>query len=294
MRIKFSTLTIVAIENTHFANKIPQVIINPLEPSGRTVEGKVVDGDGHALAGAGVYTGSPRGTPEVQTAEDGSFVLWLSDVETMLSASKRDYSFGYAEIPESASGSTEPVIITLFQGGWLAGVVTIDGLPVARREAAVLALLPDGMMLPRLQTQSAEDGTFRIDGLTPGELGVEIVLNELERYVTLETQIEDGQESWIEVDVSTGHNAAVAGHVYLDGKPAAGAVLFAWSELPGGARLGARSISNAQGEYRIEGLASGYLEMDVRAPYSAGTQAISALLQLQSGSIVERDFHLAP
>ena len=243
---------------------------------GAPILGRVVDPEGHPIAGAAIHR---LGRVEsVEVLEDR---LDDSDAEAVSDAT------GRFELPDLAVGkpvqlfvraegflagqldgvrppTAEPVAITLVPGAKLVGrVVAEDGEPVPAMEISLSwqETLADAPEIPagrQVHRQAKTDalGRFEIPDAPRGRV---VVGGEFHGFVApppmeVELPLAEGEELWIELR----RGASLEGRVATTrGKPVAGVRLVVAE---------AAAVTDAEGFYRLEGLRPGGAELDVFHP----------------------------
>jgi Carboxypeptidase regulatory-like domain len=241
--------------------------------------GMVRGTDGQPLEGADVrivptasLLGGPQGAPDAVTGSGGRFEIrgQRPGARLKLSAERSGYA------PAQASGVTapneEPVVLVLAPRGSISGrVVDADSHPVpgiALQAVSVKMEIVEGATVKggrATETRSHEDGSFVLDGVEPGP--VELTGSEAGwQESTLQIRLPVGQNlEGVELVL---HKAALLEGRVLgpDGNPVARAEIGRY-EPPREGVIRYRAplaLSDADGRYRIGGLAPGHLSLAAR------------------------------
>lgn len=148
-------------------------------PLGLAVSGRVIDKNGKPVSGAAIYATEARSggnfvrrimrtdTAEadnvVKTAADGTFTTRLKAASYSIRVKHEGYATKTLPTMTVAAGM-QPVEVTLDPGVSLAGRVTRGGNGVADVTVQLFGEDNDST-----EAKTAPDGSFRIDGLTPGQ-----------------------------------------------------------------------------------------------------------------------------
>jgi protocatechuate 3,4-dioxygenase beta subunit len=253
--------------------------------AGRVIAGRVVDGEGRPLVGASV-TAHPRQAmaPEpVLTDGIGGFrVSGLPEGKTLLRAELAGYGRGET----SADTGDEDAEIVLLRAGTLrvratsettGGPLVTYWVRVFRKDADATASLRNRILAPRQRVRAAEDGSHRVEGLTPGTYGVEVVAEGHGPATSEDIEVPAGGESKV-VELALGAEAAVTGRVLLavDETPVAGARvsvnIVAFGRMPV-ARTQQEVRTGPDGRFRIGSLPAGETSITVSHPDHPGVVA---------------------
>ncbi len=231
---------------------------------GTAIEGRVVQGDGSAVAGArvGVLSeDSPKGTDsQVLTDEDGRFTL--ADQITGMPSRLEVTAQGFISVltPAVVPPTSEPITITLAPSSQVSGTVFAGGNPV--EDAVVVAAVDDGSPLlgRRFYTVSDAEGHFLLQDLEPGKLALSASAEGYaeSRRISLVLPAGERREN-IEIHLDAG--GTVSGTVSSNaGTPLEGVTIEAFSETGesgGGASGRPTAVSDTAGRFRISGLQPG-------------------------------------
>ncbi len=268
-RVSADTPAVVALdETTEIEIRMPPVFV---------VRGVVVDGAGSHVEGAAVYVmqGGFPPTPSrefwARTDEDGSFeIAGLPEGATGLHVEHPAYSKGTFDAVATPRGSATTVRVVVLPGATLEGLVRdATGAPVAGQQ--VTAQLGGQFLTPR-STWSGPDGRYRLTPLDAGEwtigagpLGAPVA----SRKVTLA----GGTTVTVDLDLPA-TTGVLTGLVLVGGLPAVGAEVVV-SDARG---IGSgKAIADAEGRFRVEGLALGAVRVQAIAANGARADASATL-----------------
>ncbi len=251
-----------------------------MEP-GVAVHGHVVDGQGNGVAGALVSVGSEGvlfGLPEARADAQGYFALEdrPRTGELVLEARAEGYvPAGPAKVAMPPEGIVDVRVRPALD---LEGRVADrdSGDPVAGARLTLLQEVertgPGGAVMMRMGRQvgaaeSADDGTFVLTGLAPGEYTLAAAADSYRSRSLPVTLAAEERPRPLAVLLDTG--LVIAGEVVdRSGAPVAGAdvtVSAAESSTGMGRQGGARARSDDMGAFRAEGLAPGRYQVTARA-----------------------------
>lgn len=266
----------------------PEVTHDVFVVGAATVRGRVVDGRGAPIAGAGVtfrswFQGEKIKTRHVRdvapeaattTGPDGRFELPVVPGMALIEARDGDATAS-VRIDAAAPGGSYEVRIVLDATATLSGaVVTPAGAPVAGAAVRV-AIRNDIHELSLRAAETDEDGKFRIDRVTPGRAEIGAHAAGVGSSPSVSERIASGGA--VEVRLVVAEGAAIAG-VVVDGggSPIAGARVRCYgqaSKLPpvqvASDGDGAFRCALHPGLYRIEATKQYYGSVtvtDVKAP----------------------------
>ncbi|RKH72612.1 hypothetical protein D7X96_04255 [Corallococcus interemptor] len=228
------------------------------------IEGFVVDSKGQPAADAEVQVG---GNPSqvVTTGAQGGFSVEVEPGSHPLSARRGEES-GSLDLPVlCVAGSTvRGVRIQLGPGAVLEGQVVEEagGAPVA--DARIEATL-SGMDAASGVAMSDAEGHFIVQGLAPGSYDAKVTALGYEPVIRRGLTLTQGER--FPVDFKLSGTCAVEGHVRdRNGAPVAAAhiTVHGWSEGMGMSASPIDARTDADGYYRVVGLAAGRLAISAR------------------------------
>jgi hypothetical protein len=230
--------------------------------AGAALEGRVVDDSDRPVAGARIVASNRAGAlPAVESGADGGFRV--PDLEPG-QAALRVQKDGFVEVTLSGLTvpSPEPVVVRLRTARALTGrVVGPRGQGVAG--AAVRRLGGDARAVPSSSASIAHtdaDGRFRAEGLEIGPLTLQV---EAAGYLTRRLQTEipaDRDGGPLEIVLEPG--AVVEGRVTTGGRPLVGGAVSG-APVGTGPVAGVVVLTDREGRYRLEGLATGRHAIEV-------------------------------
>lgn len=267
-----------------------------------TVKGRMVGADGQPLAGltvradkpAALLSLPPAGPPlaTVQTAADGTFSLSLASagaqggcVVLVLDARNR-FCAGQSHVDEDADLGT----VVVGRGGACGGVIrSAAGQPLAGVEVSLRRGLCGCTDVLVGRQPSGADGGFAFADLTPAEYKL-TVASEAHAALAVPVPVSD-EPAYVEIRAEAA--AAIVGQAKDDqGKAVVGAQVAA---------AGHTAVTDAQGRYRLGGLArgeysltvtaTGLVARDSRQPAvtcKPGEEATRDLVLVQAGSLLLR------
>jgi RNA polymerase sigma factor (sigma-70 family) len=276
-----------------------------LTPAAR-VAGSAVDASGAAVSGAAVtLEDGPGGTRRGQTDASGAFAF--DDVQPgryRLVGRAAGGLVGQAPLQVEAAARLTDQKVTLAPGAVVSGrVSTRAGQPVAGAELRLHQTLLDlGAGTPA--GVSGDDGRFRIAGLLPGTQVLAVAAPGLAPDRRALAVMEPAA-SLDRVDFSLPPAAALSGQIVgPSGVPLGRALVQAWvmAESPRRVASFARVRTDADGRFRLDGLAPGALQVQADAPEGLAAVGPSPLaagerrelrLTLAAGSVVSGRVRLA-
>ena len=275
----FAPLTVpaLAVPEGSGTSDLGTVVLAP----GAAIHGVVRDPQGEPVADAEVRArGAEREgmsllpgddvPPDALTAADGSFVLADLAPGRRFDLTVTHPGYGPASAPGVAVAAPAPVRIVLEPAARVSGrVAGPDGKPVAGATVTLAEEARSGSSsrVSRRMANADDEGGFSFGGVAPGPLALSA---EAPRHQTAELrglEVKAGQEL-AGVDLVLPAGAAVEGRVLSpEGRPVAEAVV-AVNEASRGRSVyfsPLRTAADADGHYRIDGIAPGPHTLEVRA-----------------------------
>ena len=193
-----------------------------------------------------------KGSSQGVAGTDGTFAVELSAGSYRVRAGAANYASSELVEVRIAENATTAVDLALNRGATIGGRVRDEsGLPVAGADVMIAA--PDLERMRRaapvgpMQTQTAENGTFTVTGVQPGEAQLTV---RRQGYLPHRRTIEAG--GTMSVDVTLARGLSIHGIVTHGGKPAAGAQVAASSPAVGGEHQS--TVSGEDGRFTLSGL----------------------------------------
>ncbi len=256
-----------------------EAVLDLVLAPGVSVEGRVVDGDGRPVEGAGVWVWPGGGVP-VPSATDGSFRAVAAPgagrvVEATAPGGRRGRS---DKIVVPATGSLRDVEVILEAGGAVAGRVRrADGGSLRGARLRVVPRAPEpsnpwawgGHVAAAPAATVGDDGSFAAEGLAPGPCTLAAWDGDCpEVVVTLGLLAPGEHREGIEVVLAPG--AALAGRVQDGaGRAVAGAQVSVQTEESARRGIGVSviaAVTDGSGAFRVERLPRDPHAVHVRAP----------------------------
>jgi uncharacterized GH25 family protein len=263
---------------------------------GPSVDGVVVDDGGDPIENATVRASwAGHGLRHIRRAlTDGDGRYEISGLGQFLVKLEADAAGFLSMKLDAVSPGVQAADFTLLRLGGLAGGLELDDgevppafMIVVHIEAASLAETPERYVgLPRQETFSAEDGSYRIDDLPPGRYTVEGRASDRAPDRQVGVQVAGGEVAGVATLV-LGMGLSVQGRVValVDGEPLAGAEVEARLEqrqlfetAPDHQRF---ATTDEEGRFRITGLEAGSLMLRARHPEFAPAEQ---RVELQQGA----------
>ena len=249
-------------------------LVLTIAPDG-VVMGTVTDGNHRPIAGARVAasTGAPRGPWSTAVLSDDSGRFRIEGLTPGALSVAAIHTSGVAEL---SPGNLEPGVprvldVILADGGFVSGTVRRpDGRPVAGSQVFAFAggwvQSPWGQ--PTSATESGADGSYRVGPLPAGELMVRVASPGDDPFAGLNSR--HARPDRVALVLRTGERKRGVDLVVLDNdltitgrvldsdrQPVGGAVLNALPDGVGAAVPQGRTLSQADGQFVIEGLSAG-------------------------------------
>jgi protocatechuate 3,4-dioxygenase beta subunit len=225
--------------------------------SALSVEGRVLDPDGHPSPSSQVVLAGNHQQTGVETGGDGTFSL--PDVEPgtyRIWAQHPQFAAGDRQELTVAATPVRGIDLHLSRGGALHGRVTgveFQDLPDVR----IHAVLPAGEDASWKDATLDYKGEYRMGGMAPGEWAVSATFGgrRVEGSVTLPP---DGGEAELDLDFKAGHT--VSGRILRGGAPVGDLNVLAQGRE---GQSPAYAASDSRGVFRLEGLATGTYTLQV-------------------------------
>ncbi len=265
---------------------------------GATIEGRVSDSSGQAVAGARVLveTGSASfpvgGSGPTTTDSQGRFVVadLLPGQPVALEVSREGYSS--VSIESVRPPTDQPLSIVLSAAGYLLGkVVDHRGQPIsgatveARPDLRELATGPRRSPVP---VRSEADGTYLVTDVEPGMFQVTVSAEGYQQQARAGIEIESGEE--LELDFELKAGAIVEGTVTTaDGEPVVQASIQITPRREGffGQGTAASGQTDSEGFYRVTDAATGSAMIAV---YHGNGRQLTQAVEVQPGrNVVDLD-----
>lgn len=264
---------------------------------GVSVLGRVVESSGRPVAEAEVETIDVTGgftshfrESHTRTDATGRFSFVVPAAPVLFRAEHPDYAPGQTTVLLSPTKPAK-VTVVVTRGGAIEGRVTRDGQPLAGAIPRIERVdtkteLPD-------ELKSGEDGTFRIERVSPGDLLLSVrEPDDPDRQSTTiqkQLRVEEGQTATAAFDFR--HDASVEGLVLLDGAPAelAHVSLTVWS-VEGQSSHSAEAEEG--GRYRIEGIPPGLATANVSRVLERGDLRWVEVFEVAPGGVTRHDFNV--
>lgn len=245
----------------------PNDLTLTLEPvSGAVVNGRVADATGGPVAGALIVARAPSSAAvRLVTATsdgDGRFYLDVLSGPTELVAS----ADGYSGARKLVDAPTSDATLVMVPASSISGHVLALDTGKAISRARVTAINVNGSFAPLVQTETAADGSFQLNGLSTGSY---LLSGDAEGWQTerqhILLEMADGVR---EIELRLSHAASLHARISVAGEPCAGAsvMLRGLTLLSGVAdAMGALSLTNlAPGEYDAAISCEGAVAMEDR------------------------------
>jgi len=244
---------------------------------GADVEGKVVNSQGTPIAGASVFWGEVvtfGDFASAQSANDGTFHLASAPHQPQLvSAWHPEYAPGSIRID---GVSTRPVEIVLTEGGIVEGVVSFaDG--TTPKPGNIRVVYPEGHEVPQEgQADVAEDGTFQIVRVQPGDVEVTLYVKDganLEKQTILSqwATVQAGATTTVDFHVQAWH-AALQGVIDFPRGALPTRVLLTLKLQTSEGTVSQTIFAGFDGGFRFEGLPPGEGEVAIDAMFQNHTR----------------------
>lgn len=249
----------------HVTARLDAIRLPPPEPlavvleDGLRIRGRVVDGEGAAVAKARVHLDPPAGAgPPVEgvSASDGRFELGGLRPGTYGAVARAHGHRDSARLEVVVEAETAPIELVLRDGARVLGrVLGPDGGPAVG--ATVQVAEPRGAVETGPRDETDAEGRYRLEGVEPGRRLLEA---RHPRYPPRRLQVEvaPGENHR---DLLLEHGGEVSGRVVsASGAPLGGATV----ELAGGGPPTASATSRGDGTFRLDGVAPGIYRVEAR------------------------------
>lgn len=269
--------------------RIPATPLTVALQAAGVIEGFVVDAQGQPAADAEVQVGG-RSPQTVTTGQGGGFSLEVEPGTHILSARKGEEAGSLEKpLPVKAGQTVRDVRLRLGKGSVLEGrvVARASGAPIA---GATLSVSPTGGAGNSGQAVTDGSGHFSAGGLAPGSYDLSVSAPGFSSLSRRGLTVTTGERFVLELTL-TG-TGVVEGHVKDSaGQPVADA------RVEGGSRWGgalgstmAESRTDAEGRYRLEGLAAERVHITARREGDA--LGVSDAVEVREGGTSQLDFTL--
>lgn len=250
---------------------------------GVTLEGRVVDPEGRAVEGAGIYVepvdswrivdrfyGGEDEEPATRSAADGWFRLEDLEPGKALAVTAELSGYGSTVANRVPIPRVEPLTLVLAPRGAIAGrVVDSAGSPIAGAKLAVSVRREVGLMTtmvpvtsPGDLVRSTEDGRFRVEGVDAGQATIHAVASGHAASTGTVVDLAPGQ-TVENVEIVLADGARLTGRVLGgEGEPRPGARVLARQ----GRGVGGSGMTDAEGRFWLDGVALGRGTVDVTDP----------------------------
>jgi len=254
------------------------------------LEGYVLGSDGKPSVGAEVMVIGRDEPISVTSGAGGGFSVEVLPGTYKIQARKGGEAGALpAPVAVAARTTARGLVVKMGKAASITGDVVrkSGGKPVAGATVDVSPYLASGDS-GRAVTDG--EGRFAVNGLAPGAYDVVTRVKGLSESLERGITVANGEQYTLHVELSG--TAVVEGTVTSDGtRPIQGAVVTAEGPMGDSPSLSAKT--DAEGKYRIEGVAVGRVEVEAgRAEAGAGYQSRTSL-QLTEGDVGHADFTLA-
>lgn len=252
-----------------------------------------VDPRGRRLGGyGGGTTTNARGEFQTDGLAPGRYAVY-----PMNESQEATEFYGDPVFFEVTDADVAGLVVKLKRGAIVSGVVVVEG--VADRAAAAqmlstVSIYPwvesrreqAGMPNPARPVRLGADGSFRVTGLTPGQLRLGITNDPLKGLTMTRIELnganviggfdltEGAQVTGLRMVLTYGTAAIVGQMTYVNGPPPAGGRIMAMARLQGptpGNSVSRTVEVDARGYFRLEGLPAGEYEVSVHAFFMSPT-----------------------
>jgi large repetitive protein len=259
-------------EQTKIVNVTRQLTLNPKSSpyvleveSGAAISGRVVMADGSPAPYAEIdVQGGGPGTQFDTTADAaGLFTIdSMPQTRTTLIAATADRRL--TSTPVEVTPPAQNVTLTLPRGSRIEGRVTERGTGRPVTDFTVGPMRRSGSFGPPVPPQQfhAEDGTFVLENVPAGNTGITVTASGYVAASRTDLLVEEATPlTGVEVQLDRG--ARVTGRVTAGGKPLSGVGVTLALQM-GSTGTPPRAVTDAEGEYVLEGLSAGERTLDFR------------------------------
>jgi uncharacterized surface anchored protein len=228
---------------------------------GGSISGRVTEKDGTTPMGGKWVTASgiPSHRPGLaRTSEDGTYRIgYLSPGEYTVAVNIPQYAVtSRTQVTVAAGQETRDVNLSLVRAGMISGTATENDGVTPIPGVLIRVQEPNGATSSAL---SAQDGTYQLRGLVPGEYEVTAEAAGHTRTSKVGVDVIPGKETG-NVDFALANGAGIAGRVVrAGGSPKKGATVVASTE---GERAG-QAVTREDGSYLLDALAAGTYKVEV-------------------------------
>lgn len=278
---------IVAVKGGDIRNMVVRL------QSGKDVTGFVKNAQGRPIADASVVIGpiregAPAIPPATLTDSDGAFSLEaFPPGPQVVSAYHPDYAFGWTTVDARTQGA-RPVKIVLSLGGTLEGIAQWGNLAMGNAKVRI------GYAEGHYRSAAVQpDGTYRITGLAPGEVDVQLSVRDQSRpaahAVTRPALIEDGEATIVDFDIPPGNSAIEGAVLFPEGMTEHTDIFVSFSTEHGTEEH--FTVTGDDGRFRIDRLPAGVAAIEV-LDARTGDVLGSLELTIEQGTVVHQDIDL--
>jgi hypothetical protein len=256
------------------------------------INGRTIDPDGAAVAGARValyYAGTTVEVGAADSGADGAFEIGSLGRGPYDAVARKD---GYAPARRGNIGaSLDGLELSLAQGGGVAGTVTANGAPLSDFTVHLLEHVPIGGGVPAEPPAplrfATPDGSYTIDGVDPGSYTLVVSAPDYAPHTARDVNVPPG--AYAQGSAALVGGATVTGQVLnaQTHRPIHGALV----SLSTGHR-GEADYTDEQGRYTIDDIAPGRRSVAVQRPGFIGR--IESAIDLATGDSRAVDFELQP
>jgi len=292
------------------SDRKPSPLTIELLPEAR-IDGQVVDRYNQPVQNASIFHDLPNNSREyaesikklaiARSDAEGKFSVGELPAEKLtISAYHPDYQIASSEVT-LVPGQTTPITLTLGSGGTLTGTVRLGGEPAGTGKRIVATRWEPEWRLEKAAI--AQDGTYEIAGLAPGEVQVSVDFGISDkilqsgagsRRIAKDALIAEGQTTVVDFDFGAA-DASLEGGVSIKGLPTQFVIPYLSITTPVGNQetLSFPPLQTGSGTYRLEGLPAGQADLRVCATSESGekrTAHYSLTLEEGQAHLFDIDF----